>query len=288
MTRFEKFRKTGFVYKSLGALYVVTTNIFLASLSETDAVKLTSWHRFNSSSIPTLRSTTDSVVENDSRSSVVNCHRQDADVYGADNLQPSDAQTDVAVDRQLTDVEHRQTSPEPDGRAAAVATGDAEPDEQWRQQCATTNGDHDDLDDDSVTTQSSNFTTGSDAGGDVSSLSCDRHNISDADNVDDVLYCRCDADDSRLRDKENKQSKPAGGDGNGTPRPDGGHGATGGITAAKRRGPRTTIKAKQLEMLKSAFAATPKPTRHIREQLAQETGLNMRVIQVFKSYTYNI
>ena len=49
---------------------------------------------------------------------------------------------------------------------------------------------------------------------------------------------------------------------------------------AKRRGPRITIKAKQLETLKAAFAATPKPTRHIREQLAQETGLNMRVIQV--------
>ena len=54
----------------------------------------------------------------------------------------------------------------------------------------------------------------------------------------------------------------------------------GGGGGAKRRGPRTTIKAKQLETLKSAFAATPKPTRHIREQLAQETGLNMRVIQV--------
>lgn len=48
----------------------------------------------------------------------------------------------------------------------------------------------------------------------------------------------------------------------------------------KRRGPRTTIKAKQLETLKAAFAATPKPTRHIREQLSRETGLNMRVIQV--------
>ncbi|KIH51798.1 homeobox domain protein, partial [Ancylostoma duodenale] len=34
-----------------------------------------------------------------------------------------------------------------------------------------------------------------------------------------------------------------------------------------------------LETLKNAFASTPKPTRHIREQLAQETGLNMRVIQ---------
>ena len=49
---------------------------------------------------------------------------------------------------------------------------------------------------------------------------------------------------------------------------------------SKRRGPRTTIKAKQLEVLKASFNATPKPTRHIREQLAQETGLNMRVIQV--------
>lgn len=56
------------------------------------------------------------------------------------------------------------------------------------------------------------------------------------------------------------------------------------VSGAKRRGPRTTIKAKQLETLKSAFASTPKPTRHIREQLAQETGLNMRVIQVNYSF----
>lgn len=51
--------------------------------------------------------------------------------------------------------------------------------------------------------------------------------------------------------------------------------------ANKRRGPRTTIKATQLEILKSAFVTTPKPSRHIREQLAQETGLTMRVIQVW-------
>lgn len=57
---------------------------------------------------------------------------------------------------------------------------------------------------------------------------------------------------------------------------DGGDGAGG-----KRRGPRTTIKAKQLEVLKTAFSQTPKPTRHIREQLAKETGLSMRVIQVW-------
>lgn len=49
----------------------------------------------------------------------------------------------------------------------------------------------------------------------------------------------------------------------------------------RRRGPRTTIKAKQLEVLKSAFLATPKPSRHIREKLAQDTGLSMRVIQVW-------
>ncbi|CAL4127750.1 unnamed protein product, partial [Meganyctiphanes norvegica] len=49
----------------------------------------------------------------------------------------------------------------------------------------------------------------------------------------------------------------------------------------KRRGPRTNIKAKQCEVLKSAYATTPKPTRHIREQLAKETGLPMKVIQVW-------
>jgi LIM homeobox protein 1 len=53
-----------------------------------------------------------------------------------------------------------------------------------------------------------------------------------------------------------------------------------GAGGTKRRGPRTTIKAKQLEILKTAFNQTPKPTRHIREQLAKETGLPMRVIQV--------
>lgn len=53
-----------------------------------------------------------------------------------------------------------------------------------------------------------------------------------------------------------------------------------GGSGSKRRGPRTTIKAKQLEILKTAFNQTPKPTRHIREQLAKETGLPMRVIQV--------
>ena len=49
----------------------------------------------------------------------------------------------------------------------------------------------------------------------------------------------------------------------------------------KKRGPRTTIKTKQLEQLKIAFAITPKPTRHIREELARTTGLAMRVIQVW-------
>ncbi|EUB61961.1 LIM/homeobox protein Lhx1 [Echinococcus granulosus] len=56
---------------------------------------------------------------------------------------------------------------------------------------------------------------------------------------------------------------------------------SGNTLVTKRRGPRTTIKAKQLDTLKQAFATTPKPTRHIREQLAQETGLSMRVIQVW-------
>jgi len=226
---------------------------------------LTSWQRFSSSSsVPALRSAT---KENEDRSSVVTNHGQDAAVYGV-NIQSNDVHTEHAVDRQLIDVEHHQTSPEPDRRGAEM--------DKQRRQHASTNDDNDN-DDDSVTTPSSDFTTGSDVAGDVT---VDRHDNSDADNVDEVLYCRYDADDSRVRDKENKQAKSGGGDGDGTPRPDGSHGVAGGVTAAKRRGPRTTIKAKQLEMLKSAFAATPKPTRHIREQLAQETGLNMRVIQV--------
>ena len=49
----------------------------------------------------------------------------------------------------------------------------------------------------------------------------------------------------------------------------------------KRRGPRTTIKAKQLEMLRTVFNQTPKPTRVVREQLAKDTQLPMRVIQVW-------
>ncbi|XP_064460488.1 LIM/homeobox protein Lhx1-like isoform X2 [Ornithodoros turicata] len=80
-------------------------------------------------------------------------------------------------------------------------------------------------------------------------------------------------------------TRPDSGGGGSGPDSGGGGGVGGGGDEAqggtKRRGPRTTIKAKQLETLKAAFAATPKPTRHIREQLAQETGLNMRVIQVW-------
>ena len=49
----------------------------------------------------------------------------------------------------------------------------------------------------------------------------------------------------------------------------------------KRRGPRTNITAKQLEVLKNIFAQSPKPTRLMREQLARDTGLSMRVIQVW-------
>ena len=54
----------------------------------------------------------------------------------------------------------------------------------------------------------------------------------------------------------------------------------------KRRGPKTTIKAAQLEVLRSAFGLTPKPTRQIREQLSKETGLSMRVIQVRLGNTF--
>uniref|UniRef100_A0A8C4K5D0 LIM/homeobox protein Lhx3 n=1 Tax=Dromaius novaehollandiae TaxID=8790 RepID=A0A8C4K5D0_DRONO len=50
-------------------------------------------------------------------------------------------------------------------------------------------------------------------------------------------------------------------------------------STAKR--PRTTITAKQLETLKNAYNNSPKPARHVREQLSSETGLDMRVVQVW-------
>lgn len=45
--------------------------------------------------------------------------------------------------------------------------------------------------------------------------------------------------------------------------------------------PRTTISQKQLEVLKDAYNISSKPARHIRESLAIETGLDMRVVQVW-------
>ncbi|KAI1723564.1 LIM domain-containing protein [Ditylenchus destructor] len=43
---------------------------------------------------------------------------------------------------------------------------------------------------------------------------------------------------------------------------------------ARRRGPRTTIKQEQLDVLNQIFAATPKPSKHARAKLALDTGLN--------------
>jgi len=54
--------------------------------------------------------------------------------------------------------------------------------------------------------------------------------------------------------------------------------------AGRRRGPRTTIKAKQLEVLKAAFITTPKPARHIREKLAQDTGKSGLFKELFEKY----
>ena len=45
--------------------------------------------------------------------------------------------------------------------------------------------------------------------------------------------------------------------------------------------PRTTITAKQLEVLRQNYLLGSKPSRHTREQIAAETGLDMRVVQVW-------
>ncbi|CAL4191924.1 unnamed protein product [Meganyctiphanes norvegica] len=50
---------------------------------------------------------------------------------------------------------------------------------------------------------------------------------------------------------------------------------------ATNKRPRTTISARQLEQLKQAYKESPKPARHVREQLSQTLGLDMRVVQVW-------
>ncbi|KAF7638735.1 Homeobox domain-containing protein [Meloidogyne graminicola] len=53
------------------------------------------------------------------------------------------------------------------------------------------------------------------------------------------------------------------------------------IQGSKRRGPRTTISQEQLDMLNKIFETTPKPSKHARAILAIDSGLSMRVIQVW-------
>ena len=53
------------------------------------------------------------------------------------------------------------------------------------------------------------------------------------------------------------------------------------LADGSQKRPRTTITQKQLEILKAAYNASPKPSRHVREQLSGETGLDMRVVQVW-------
>ena len=45
--------------------------------------------------------------------------------------------------------------------------------------------------------------------------------------------------------------------------------------------PRTSISSQQLDTLKSAYSLSNKPARHVREKLSKDTGLDLRVVQVF-------
>ena len=51
--------------------------------------------------------------------------------------------------------------------------------------------------------------------------------------------------------------------------------------AGRKRGPKTTIKPHQLELLKNVFDQNPKPTPKVFEELSKDTGLSKRVIQVW-------
>ncbi|XP_057289579.1 LIM homeobox transcription factor 1-beta.1-like isoform X3 [Hydractinia symbiolongicarpus] len=52
-------------------------------------------------------------------------------------------------------------------------------------------------------------------------------------------------------------------------------------TANGCKRPRTILTAQQREDFKAAFEVTPKPCRKVREQLSNETGLSVRVVQVW-------
>ena len=216
---------------------------------ETDSVKSTRWRRFGGS-FSALRSAAaaaaarNCATEIDSRSSNSLRHR-DAAPYD-DSFHRATQSTSAGAGGL------------PQQRSSSPETAPPPPSDK----------------DDSVATPTSDVTAGSD---DVT------------DDVGAAAYCvggggggvGYSCSDADARDKENKRGEGGGGDAEpaaASAGPGGGVGGGGG----KRRGPRTTIKAKQLEMLRTAFASTPKPTRHIREQLAHETGLNMRVIQVYR------
>ena len=57
-------------------------------------------------------------------------------------------------------------------------------------------------------------------------------------------------------------------------------GQSSGSEREKERKKRSSKNTLQLEVLKTAFEKTPKPTRNAREQLAKDTGLSLREIQV--------
>ncbi|CAF1156843.1 unnamed protein product [Adineta ricciae] len=52
-------------------------------------------------------------------------------------------------------------------------------------------------------------------------------------------------------------------------------------STSEKKGGRTTIKPQQLEILNKAFESCAKPNKSQREQIATDTGLNIRVIQVW-------
>jgi len=45
--------------------------------------------------------------------------------------------------------------------------------------------------------------------------------------------------------------------------------------------PRTILTSQQRDDFKAAFEITPKPCRKVREQLSNDTGLSVRVVQVW-------
>lgn len=101
-------------------------------------------------------------------------------------------------------------------------------------------------------------------------LNSEEENLANSTSLDD---CEEDKKDENMMEKGNEPTSEEEPDLNKETMDDG--------KGKRKRGPKTTIKPHQLEVLKNCFDQNPKPTPKVFEELSKDTGLTKRVIQVW-------